>query len=88
MRTGRGRIFTRRRLVTFAVASAFSARRRRGLRVRTAFPLRGIPGSATARQLRTLRVMQRMAERRGCLGPRSAASWRGQCVGLMAGAAI
>jgi len=46
------------------------------------------PGSATARQLRTLGVMQRMAERRGCLGPRSAASWRGQCAGLMAGAAI
>jgi len=28
------------------------------------------PGSATARQLRTLGVMQRMAERRGCLGRR------------------
>src|SRR2546429_3351803 len=37
MRTGRGRVSTRRRLVTFAVASASSAPRRRGLRVRTAF---------------------------------------------------
>ena len=86
MRTGRGRVSTRRRLVTFAVASASSAPRRRGLRVRTAFPLRGIPVPRRHDSCEPLGVMQRMAERRGYLGSCSAAPWRGQR--LVAGAAV